>query len=132
MIELSDLARVFARKSAARFLAILKAAQELGLIQRDQAFVRVTDLGLGFARASDGKRGIIRASLARIEPVKTALELLSEKKGISPRDVTEALQKKNLILPSPMSQDFVRTTLIEWGISSGLLAYDGKLFGLLS
>lgn len=132
-IELSDLVRAFPRKSSPRFLSILKAAQELGLIQREEALVRVTDLGLGFARASDGKEGIIRAALARIEPFKTALALLSTKKKlISAQEVTEALQKKKLLLPSPIDEDFVRTTLIEWGISSGLLTYDGKAFGLLS
>ncbi len=130
-IELSDLARSFQRQSSPHFLSVLKAAQELGLIQREEALVHVTDLGLGFARASNGKEAIIRAGLARIEPFKSALELLSKKKAVSAQDVGEALLKKNLILPSPMSKDFVLASLIEWGIASGLLAYNGRAFSLL-
>jgi hypothetical protein len=54
-IELSDLDRHFSRHSSAHLLSVLKAGTELGLIQRDGSIVNVTDLGIGFARASDGK-----------------------------------------------------------------------------
>ncbi len=127
-IELSDLARLFPRQSSPHLLSILKASQELGLIWREGGLVSITDLGLGFVRATDGKVRIIRAVLARIEPFKTTLELLSKKKTVSSHEVSEALiRKKNIILsPSQISEDFVRTTLIEWGISSCLLSYNGK------
>ena len=131
-IELSDLARHFSRHSSAHLLSVLKAGTELGLIQRDGSIVNVTDLGIGFARASDGKEGIIRAGLGRVEPFKTALDLLSKKRVVTTQEVAASLMKGKVIFgPTEMNEDFVRTTLIEWGISSALLSYDGKAFALM-
>ena len=131
-IVLSDLARYFSRHSSPHLLSVLKTAQELGLLERRGGIVSITDLGIGFVRASDGKEGIIRAGLGRIEPFKTALELLSKKKAVTIQEVTSSLMKKKVIFgPSQVSEDLVRTTLIEWGISSALLSYDGKAFEIL-
>lgn len=128
-IELSDLAKLFARYSTPHSLSVLKAAQELGLIKRDGDVLSLTDLGLGFARAADGKESIIRAGLARIEPFKTTLELLASKKSVSPREIGDALCKKNTFLQRfQTSEDFIRTILIQWGMASKLLSYDGSLF----
>jgi hypothetical protein len=128
-IELSELAHLFSRQSSPQFLSILKAVQELGLVQRDGGLVHITDLGLGFARASEGKEGIIRSALGRIEPFKSALELLSKKKRVTAQEVADVLSKKNSI-QSQNNEDFVRTSLIEWGIASSLLTYNGKVFEL--
>ena len=88
--------------------------------------------GIGFARASDGKEGIIRAGLGRVEPFKTALDLLSKKRVVTTQEVASSLMKRKVIFgPTEMNEDFVRTTLIEWGISSALLSYDGKAFALM-
>lgn len=128
-IKLSDLARLFSRYSTPHSLSVVKAAQKLGLIKRDGDLLSLTDLGLGFARAVDGKESIIRAGLARIEPFKTALELLASKKSVSPREIGGALCKKNTLLQRlQSSEDFIRATLIEWGVASKLLSYDGRLF----
>jgi hypothetical protein len=130
-IELSDLARYFSRYSSPHLLSILSAAQLLGLVQRDGGLVNITDLGVGFARASAGKEGIIRATLVKIEPFKTTLELLSRRRAARAKEVaTELVKKGGTISSSQTVEDSVRTALIEWGISSGLFSYDGSKFRL--
>jgi hypothetical protein len=41
------------------------------------------------------------------------------------------MKSKVIFGPSEMNEDFVRTALIEWGIFSALLSYDGKAFALV-
>ncbi len=130
--ELSDLARLFSRFSSPHLLSILRATQLLGLIQRDGGVISPTDLGIGFSKASDGKEAIMRAGLRRIEPFKTALELLSKKKTVTAQEVTETLLKKNDIIRANQmtNEESVRTILVEWGMSLDLFAYNAKTFSL--
>ena len=124
-MEISYLDRHF---SSIDILSTIKAAEELGLARKEGSFVSLTDLGIGFTKASDGKAGIIRMGLVRVEPFKTMLEILKKRKSITPHELSQELEKKSALLS--VSEDSLRTLLIEWGISSSLLDYDGKAFRL--
>ena len=125
-VEVSRLVHRF-RGQTPDFLSVLRAAQELGLVEREKEHVALTNLGLGFLRASDGKIRIIRVGLSRIDPFKTALELLARKKYVSAHDVSTALSNKNNFSSSSLEKDDdVATLLIEWGISAELFKYEGK------
>ena len=108
-------------------LSVLKAAQQLGFVIRERESILLTDLGLGFVRASDGKIRIIRAGLCRIQPFKATLELLSRKKSASADEVHDSLYSRDHAWrPFDLTKESLQTMLIEWGVSSGLLSYDGK------
>ena len=108
--------------------SVLKAARQLGFVRRERESILLTDLGRGFVRASDGKIRIIRAGLCRLQPFRATLELLSSKKSVSADDVHELLCNKDHSwrYPPNLTKESLQTMLIEWGVSSGLLSYDGK------
>jgi hypothetical protein len=118
-VEFSSLAGRFRLEGSSALVAAAKVAQELGLVRIERTEVVLTSLGSGFVRASEGKIGIIRAGLSRMEPFRTALELLlSKKRSVSASEVAQRL--------GAMKEEDVRSLLIEWAISSGLLRYSGK------
>jgi hypothetical protein len=125
-VKISELVHRFQRQNRSS-LSALEAACGLDLMNRNEKFVYITDLGLGFLRASDGKMGIIRAELCKIEPFKSALYLLTKKSSVSVHEVTKSLGERKLWEQSSEENDSVaKLLLIEWGITSDLLSYNGK------
>ncbi|HZW56912.1 MAG TPA: AAA-associated domain-containing protein [Nitrososphaerales archaeon] len=118
-VKFSSLLKRFRPENSANFLSALKVAEELGLVKIGRTEAILTDLGAGFVRASDGKARIIRAGLAKIEPFRTSLELLSVKRSVSAREIAGHLSMAGI------NSDTIQSILIEWGISSGLLRYNG-------
>jgi hypothetical protein len=117
-IEISLLASRFRSVKSSALISGLKVAQELGLIKIESTEAEITGLGSTFMKASDGKIGIIRSGLSRMEPFRTALQLLSRSKSVSAVEVVESL--------GVMKERVVLSLLIEWGISSRLLRYNGR------
>jgi hypothetical protein len=125
-VELSSLVYRF-RDQTPNFFPVLKAAEELGLLKTEGGFVFLTNLGAGFIRASDNKIRILRASLHEIEPFKSAIEMLSKReRAASSRAVAEYVARKYPHSFSRVNQEAMRAVLIEWGISSELLALGPK------
>ncbi len=126
-IEVSSLAHRFHQQTPS-LLSTLGTAEGLGLVKKEGKYVILTDLGLGFLKASDGKISIIRAELRKIEPFKTALELLLKKSSVSAWEVAESLHHKNMFWQQSPEKDeaIVKLLLIEWGIAAELLSYNGK------
>jgi hypothetical protein len=117
-VKFSSLAQRF--RGMPELASSLKVAQDLGLVTIGRDDVALTSLGEGFAKASDGKIRILRAGLSRIEPFRTSMELLSRKKSVSSRKIADRLAETGL------GEEIINALLIEWGISSGLLTYDGR------
>jgi hypothetical protein len=103
-------------------ISALKVAQELKLLTIERTRISLTDLGIGFAKASEAKIAIMRAGLSRIEPFRTALYLLSSRK----RKFVSATEIATMILPTGFKANEIESMLTVWGLSSGLLDYSGK------
>lgn len=104
----------------------------LGLLERTNEYISLTDLGIGFLLASEGKMRIIRSRLSGIEPFKTVLELLSKRKYIFVGEIIESLRAKYptlKFLSGVSEEEKIRNMLIEWGTCSELMVYDGKTHG---
>ena len=131
-VQVSRLAIIFRNERTFDFLSTLKAAEMLSLLERTNEYISLTDLGIGFLLASEGKMRIIRARLSGIEPFKTTLELLSKRKYIFVSDIIESLSAKYpslKFLSGVSEEEKIRNMLIEWGTCSELMVYDGKTRG---
>ncbi len=109
-------------------LAILDAAQILGLVRTEKGDVYLTELGLKFQKASTNKVRILKEKLAGIEPFRTALELSSKRKWVTAADVADALAEMGIKwhFQPEVNETLVQTLLVHWSIYAGLLKYDGK------
>ncbi|MEM1600219.1 MAG: AAA-associated domain-containing protein, partial [Sulfolobaceae archaeon] len=68
---------------------------------------------------------IIKESLKRIEPFRTALEL----KEFTIQELKDTLEKKGIqVYNSPEGVYDLQITLVEWGVYSGLLKKEGDKF----
>lgn len=128
VIDVSRLADEFGA-DIATLLPILDAAEMLGLVKSDKGDVSLTELGRKFQKTSKRKILMLRDTLSKIEPFKTAMELASKnKKGVSVREISDALIEKgyrwhhNYELNEPL----VQAILIHWAIYAELLSYNGK------
>ena len=129
-VQVSRLATTFRKERTLDFLSNLKAAEMLGLLERTNQYVSLTDLGIGFLLASEGKMRIIRSRLAGIEPFESVLEMLSNRKQIFVSDIIASLRAKYptlKFLPRVSEEEEIRNMLIEWGTCSQLIVYDGKM-----
>lgn len=104
---------------------IIDAAQMLGLVKLEQGDLFLTDGGHEFQKTLKHKVKILKSRLELIEPFRTALELAAEKRRISARDVSDALQKKGIRwhYQPEVNESVIRELLIHWTIQSGLLSY---------
>ncbi|AOL17701.1 ABC transporter ATP-binding protein [Sulfolobus sp. A20] len=107
-------------------MPIVHSANTLGFITVGEGDIIITDKGLEFLKSNIKKRKeMIRDSLRRIEPFKTAIEL----KEFTIEQLKNVLQKKGIQLyNSPEGLYDLQITLVEWGVYSGLLKKEGEKF----
>jgi hypothetical protein len=103
---------------------IIDAAQMLGLVRLEKGDLFLTEDGHAFQKTLKQKVRTLKDRLAAIEPFKTALELASEKRRISAREVAEELQRKGVRWhhQPEVNESVIRELLIHWSIQSGLLS----------
>lgn len=109
-------------------LPILDAAEMLGLVRTEKGDVHLTEMGHRFQKTSKEKLKILKERVAAIEPFRTAVELASKGKQVTPSQVAEALAEMGLKwhYQPDINESLIRTLLIHWTIYAGLLRYDGK------
>jgi hypothetical protein len=108
------------------FHSLATASRMVGLVTISGSRVFLTDLGLGFLKAEfQIKLAILRSRLRKTEPLASTIELLSKKsKGANSKDVSEELTRRYGI--GEFDPGRTRHVLIEWGVSTGLIEYDGR------
>lgn len=101
------------------FMPIVYTASELGFVTIGAGDIIISDKGLDFLSSTLKKRKeIIRSSLVRMEPFKTAREL----RKFSVEDLNERLIKKGIMdYNSIEGMHQLEVLLNEWGIYSGFL-----------
>ncbi|MEM0015745.1 MAG: AAA-associated domain-containing protein [Saccharolobus sp.] len=107
-------------------MPIVYTANSLGFITVGEGDIIITDKGMEFLKANLKKRKeIIKESLRRIEPFRTALEL----KEFTIQELKDTLEKKGIqVYNSPEGVYDLQITLVEWGVYSGLLKKEGDKF----
>ncbi len=126
-IDVSRLADEFG-SDIATFLPILDTAEMLGLVKNEKSDISLTEFGRRFQKTAKHKVALLRSTLAKIEPFKTAMELTSVKNSVSASEVAGALRGKGIIWHhnQEVNETLVQTLLIHWAIYAGLLMYSGK------
>ncbi len=106
------------------FMPIVYTANELGFVTIGVGDIIITDKGLEFLEANLKKRKqIIKESLERIEPFKTAKELGE----FTVESLNKALLKKGIAdFNSADGKHQLELLLNEWGVYSGFLETDHK------
>ena len=109
-------------------LPIIDAAEVLGLVTNAGGEVHLTDSGAEFQKALKNKTELLRDRLMKVEPVRTALELVRRKGEVTAREVAEELALEGIKLHhlSDLNESLVQGLLLHWGIRAGLLSYDGR------
>ncbi len=127
IIDASRLAEEFGA-NLVTLLPVLDTAELLGLVKTVKGDVSLTDFGHQFQKASKKKVRLLKDALAKLEPFKTALELLSNKKAISVQEIADALKAKNIRwhYRDEINEMSIQTILINWAIYAELLTYNGK------
>lgn len=109
-------------------LPILDTSEMLGLVKIEKGDVSLTEFGVKFQKTSKHKVRLVKDMLAKIEPFRTALDLVRQKGSISSHDVTEALLRWGIRWHhiDELNETLIQDLLIHWAIYAGLLAYNGK------
>lgn len=109
-------------------LPILDAAEMLGLVRTEKGDVHLTELGHKFQKTTKEKLKMMKDRIAAIEPFRTALELATKGKSVTPSQVAESLSEMGLKwhYQPDINESLIRMLLIHWAIYAGLLRYDGK------
>ncbi|WP_338599366.1 AAA-associated domain-containing protein [Sulfolobus tengchongensis] len=107
-------------------MPIVYTADSLGFITVGEGDIIITDKGMEFLKSNLKKRKeIIKESIRKIEPFKTALEL----KEFTLEELKDILESKGIQLyNSPEGLYDLQITLVEWGVYSGLLKKEGDRF----
>lgn len=127
VIDVSRLADEFGA-DLTTLLPILDAAELLGLVKSEKGDVSLTDFGQKFQKASKNKVKLLKDTLSKIEPFKTALDLATKKKSISAREITESLKGRDIRWhhKGDINESLIQALLIHWAIYAELLTYSGK------
>jgi len=109
-------------------LPILDTGEMLGLVKVDKGDISLTEFGLKFQKTSKYKVRLLKDQLAKIEPFKTALEIVAQKASTSAADVAEVLWEKDIRWhhTPEINEKLVQTLLIHWAIYAGLLSYNAS------
>jgi hypothetical protein len=109
-------------------LPIIDAGEMLGLVRSEKGDVFLTDFGLKFQKTVKYKVRLLHDDLAKIEPFRSAIELVSRKGEASAGEITDQLARYGLTWhhDREVNEALVRTMLIHWAIYAGLLNYDGR------
>ena len=127
IIDASRLADEFGA-DIATLLPILDTAEMLGLVTSEKGDVSLTEFGLKFQKTVKNKLRLLKDTLSKVEPFKTALEIGARESLFSAHDVSEALLQKEIRLHhrNEINESLIQTLLIHWAIYAGLLSYNGK------
>ncbi len=107
------------------FLLLISASQILGLVSRRGNRIILTDLGLGFLKADfPAKMGVLRARLSRIEPFISTLQVFSKRNSATIFKISKKLSDKYGL--GNFDENQVCLVLIEWGLQTGMIGYDGS------
>lgn len=127
VIDASQLADEFGA-DLTTLLPILDGAEMLGLVRTDMGDVSLTEFGLKFQKMSKHKVRLLKDVLTRIEPFKTAVDMVSKRRTVSIRDIAESLRVRGIQWhhKEEMNELVIQTLLIHWAIYAELLTYNGK------
>jgi len=114
----------------AMLLPILDAGEMLGLVKIEKGNVNQTDFGLKFQRTSKHKIRLLKDQLLKIEPFKTAVEMVSKHGSVSAAEVADALIHKKVRWhhEQEVNETLVNGLLIHWAIYAGILSYKSERF----
>lgn len=112
----------------ATFLPIIDTAELLGLVRAEKGDVFLTDFGLKFQKVSKNKVSMLKDHLAKLEPFKTAISLVSTKKNVSSHEIAELLADRDIRWhhTPEINEALIQNMLVHWAIYAGLLTYNGK------
>lgn len=112
----------------ATFLPIIDTAELLGLVRAEKGDVFLTDFGSKFQKVAKNKVSMLKDQLARLEPFKTALLLVSAKKNISSHDIAKLLADQGIRWhhTPEINEALIQNMLVHWAIYARLLTYNGK------
>jgi len=128
-IDVSRLAYEFG-DDIATLLPILDAGEMLGLVKIERGNVNQTEFGLKFQRTSKHKIRLLKDQLLKIEPFKTAVEMVSKQGSVSAAEVADALIRKKVRWhhEQEVNETLVNGLLIHWAIYAGILNYRSERF----
>jgi len=128
-IDVSRLAYEFG-DDVATLLPILDAGEMLGLVNIERGNVNQTDFGLKFQKTSKHKIRLLKDQLLKIEPFKTAVEMVSKQGSVSAAEVADALASKKVRWhhEQEVNETLVNGLLIHWAIYAGILSYKSERF----
>jgi len=114
----------------ATLLPVLDAAEMLDLVKIEKGNVNQTDFGLRFQRTSKHKIRLLKDHLSKIEPFKTAVDMVSKQGSVSSSEVADALIRKKVQWhhEQEVNEALVNGLLIHWAIYAGILKYKSERF----
>ncbi len=119
-ISVSGSRRFF--RGSSEFLVLLAATKMLGLVSMADNRFFLTEIGLAFLKANFHEQmETLKARLTRIEPFKSTLELLSDRKSIDAAVVSRRLSEKYAM--GDFDPNRISLVLIDWGLPTCLLEY---------
>jgi len=105
----------------------LRAAELLGFVRVEGGDIMLTDLGEKVVKEKRRRREILRERLIKIEPFKTAVELLKDKGEFTFEELVTTLRRKGFLETEGEEElKELNLTLIEWGVYSRLFDYSGE------
>ncbi len=112
-------------REGADLLPILTVAEMFGLVKTQKENVAITELGLKLCGISNyrDKLLLLRDALAKTEPCKTALVLISNQGTASVHQIANALQKQGMLWNQnhEINESTIRSLLVDWGVQADLL-----------
>lgn len=110
-------------RGSSEFLSLLASARILELVAKADNRLLLTNEGLAFLRADfPARMEMLRVELSKIEPFKSAMELITGSGSVNSYDVSKRLSEKYGL--GDFEESKVRLVLIEWGLPAGLFEYD--------
>jgi hypothetical protein len=108
-----------------QLLPILDAAELLGLVTVEKGDVKLTETGRHFLSLKRGRSSLVREALSKVEPFATVLTLDGKFRA---KDLADELSRKNIRWhhEDEVNTSILNEILINWGIASGILEYDGS------
>jgi len=112
----------------AELLPVLDAAEALGLIRIEKAGLALTEEGRRFEEANKDRMTMLRATLAGMEPFRTAVQLGSRRGGVASEAVAESLARQGIWWHHEpgVNRSLVHALLLSWGVGAKLLGYNGR------